>query len=76
MTTFIAVCLALIVLELAVAIAVFSAAMLKVRDAAQALEVAAYRVDSEVESFSATMRSGWGSAFKGLLSAGMSFLRR
>src|SRR5260370_340635 len=43
-TTFIAVCLGLIVLELAVMIAVFCVAMLKVRDAAQAVEAAPYRV--------------------------------
>ena len=40
MDTFIAVCLALIVVELGIMIAVFSVAMFKVRDAAQAVEVA------------------------------------
>ena len=39
MDTFIAVCLALIVLELAVMIGVFAFAMLKVKDAAAAVEI-------------------------------------
>jgi hypothetical protein len=76
MTTFIAVCLGLIVLELGIMIAVFSYAMLKLRDAAQAVEVAAYRVDQEVLSFGQSVRSGWGTAFKTLLSAGMTLFRR
>jgi len=76
MDTFIAVCLGLIVLELAVMIAVFSVAMLKLRDAAQAVEVAAYRVDQEVLSLGQSVRSGWGSAFKTMLSAAFTFLRR
>lgn len=76
MDTFIAVCLGLIVLELAVMIAVFTVAMLKVREAAQAVEIAAYRVDQEVHSVGASLRSGWFAAAKTLLSAGMNFLRR
>jgi hypothetical protein len=75
MTTFIAVCLALIVIELAVMIAVFSAAMLKVRDAAQAVEVVAYRVDQEVSSFGESVRSGWGQTLKGIFSVLMQILR-
>jgi hypothetical protein len=76
METFIAVCLGLIVLELAVMIAVFSFAMLKLRDAAQAVEVAAYRVDQEVLSFGQSVRTGWGAAFKTLLTAGLTLFRR
>ncbi len=76
MTTFIAVCLALVVLELAVMIAVFVVAMLKLRDAARAVEVAAYRVDQEVCEFGRGLRSGWGQALKTALSAGWAFLRR
>lgn len=76
MTTFIAVCLGLIVLELAVMIAVFCVAMLKLRDAAQAVEVAAYRVDQEVSAVGQGLRSGWGRAVKTALSAGFAFLRR
>jgi hypothetical protein len=75
MQTFIAVCLALIVAELAVMIAVFVAAMIKVRDAASAVEVAAYRVDQEVQSFGSSMRSGWMSALKGLVSVGAQWFR-
>ena len=75
MDTFIAVCLALIVVELAVMIAVFSLAMIKVRDAAQAVEVAAYRVDQEVSSFGASLRDGWVSALKSAFSLGFKFFR-
>lgn len=76
MDTFIAVCLGLIVLELAVMIAVFTAAMLKVKDAAQAVEIAAYRVDQEVSSVGQSLRSGWFSAVKTAFTAGMTILGR
>jgi hypothetical protein len=73
MDTFIAVCLGLIVVELAVMIAVFAIAMLRVRDAATAVEVAAYRVDQEVQTFGESMRSGWVATLKNLVSVGMRF---
>ena len=76
MDTFIAVCLALIVVELAVMIGVFTFVMLRVKDAAAAVEVAAYRVDQEVLSVGETFRSGWGGALRTVISAGLSFLRR
>ena len=76
MDTFIAVCLALIVLELGVMIAVFIYTMLRLKDAAQAVEVAAYRVDQEVLSIGQTMRSGWGDTLRTLLSAGLAIFRR
>ena len=76
MDTFIAVCLGLIVLELAVMIGVFAFTMLKVKDAAVAVEVAAYRVDQEVLSVGETFRSGWGGTLKTIVSAGLSLLRR
>ena len=75
MDTFIAVCLALIVLELAVMIAVFAVAMIKVRDAAQAVEVAAYRVDQEVLTFRESMRSGWMTGLKSLFSVGLKLFK-
>jgi hypothetical protein len=75
MDTFIAVCLALIVVELAVVIGVFAVAMLRVRDAAQAVEVAAYRMDKEVQTFGESMRTGWAQALKGVLSVGLRFFR-
>lgn len=75
MTNFIAVCLALIVLELGVMIAVFSVAMFKVRDAAQAVEVAAYRVDQEVLTLGESMRSGWMATFKNVIGLGLQFFR-
>lgn len=75
MVTFIAVCLALIVVELAVMIAVSCAALLKVRDAAQAVEIAAYRLDQEVLSFGRSVRSGWGATLRTLLTAGLSLFR-
>ena len=76
MDTFIAVCLALIVVELGVVIAVATVALLRVMDAARAVEITAYRVDQEVLSIGETMRSGWGSTFKTLLSAGLTLFRR
>ena len=75
MDTFIAVCLGLIVVELAVMIAVFASAMLRVRDAASAIEIAAYRVDQEVQTFGESMRTGWAQALKGVLSVGLKFFR-
>ena len=75
MDTFIAVCLALIVVELAIVIGVFAVAMLRVRDAAQAVEVAAYRVDREVQTFGESMRTGWAQTLKGMLSVGLRFFR-
>ncbi|MBI4061123.1 MAG: hypothetical protein HY403_06805 [Elusimicrobia bacterium] len=76
MNAFIAVCLALIVVELAVMIGVFAYVMLRVKDAAAAVEVAAYRVDQEVLAAGETLRSGWGGAFKTILSAGLALIRR
>lgn len=76
MDTFIAVCLGLIVLELAIMIGVFTVAMLQVKDAAKAVEIAAYRVDQEVHTVGETLRSGWFTTARTLLSAGMDFLRR
>ena len=64
MSTFIAVCLALIVIELGLLLAIFAFALFKMRDAAQAVEIAAYRVDQEVLNIGQTLRSGWGSAFR------------
>lgn len=76
MDRFIAVCLGLIVLELAIMIAVFAVAMLKVKEAAQAVEIAAYRVDQEVHQVGQSLRSGWFTAARTLVSAGMEFFRR
>lgn len=70
MPTFMAVCLALIVLELGVMIIVFTVAMLKVRDAAQAVQTAASRLDKEVEQIGVSLRSSWSHSLKTLLSAG------
>ncbi len=59
METFIAVCLAVLVLELSVLIAVMVVTLLQVKKAAQAVEVLTYRVDSQVASFGEAVRSGW-----------------
>ena len=73
MDTIIAVCLALIVVELGGMIAIFAVAMIRVKDAAQAVEVAAYRVDQEVQTFGESMRTGWIQTVKSLVSVGMRF---
>ncbi|MDE2490818.1 MAG: hypothetical protein KGM24_08210 [Elusimicrobia bacterium] len=75
MEIFIAVCLALIVVELGVLAAFAAAALLKVRQASQAVEVAAYRVDAEVHSVGESLRSGWGRAAGTLLSAAVQLFR-
>lgn len=59
MNTFIAVCLGLITLELGVLIVVLIAALLKIRQAAQAVEVLSYRLEEGVGEISSTLSSGW-----------------
>ena len=54
-----AVCLIMITIELGVLIAAGLIVALRVKDAAQAVEVMAYRVESEVENVGSTLRSGW-----------------
>ncbi len=54
-----AVCMGLITLELGIIVAAIVSVALRVRDTAQAVEVAAYRVESEVEGIGTTLRSGW-----------------
>lgn len=65
METFSAVCLALIALELGVLVAFGIYALVKIRRAAEALEVVAYRVDHQVISVGETLRESWiGSGLK------------
>lgn len=59
MQTFIAVCLGLLTLEAAIALAFFIAMTIAIRQAVRAFEMLAYRMDEEVEHVGATMRSGW-----------------
>jgi hypothetical protein len=66
METLIGVCLILITLELGVLVAAGVVVALRVKDVAlrvqdtvQAVEVLAYRVESEVENVGSTLRSGW-----------------
>lgn len=59
MMTFVAVCLGLITLELGILIVGLLVAILRVRQAAQAVEVLAYRVEEQVLTFGNGMRSGW-----------------
>jgi hypothetical protein len=59
MTTFIAVCLGLIVLELGVLVAALAYAALKVQKTAQAVEVLTYRVEEQVSTFGNGIHSGW-----------------
>lgn len=54
MMTFIAICLGIMALELAVIIAVMFAAFLRIRSASTAVEVAAYRLDEKIVSFSSS----------------------
>ncbi|MBI5210095.1 MAG: hypothetical protein HY927_09005 [Elusimicrobia bacterium] len=59
METIVAVCLCLIVIELAVALVFFVATLLTLRQTARAIEVLTYRIDEEVDHFGSVMRSGW-----------------
>lgn len=59
MTTVIAVCLVIITVELGILIVALVIASLRMRDAARAIEVLAYRVEEQVLSFGNGMRSGW-----------------
>ena len=59
METFIAVCLAVLVVELTILMVVLIVTLLQVRKAALAVEVLTYRVDQQVASFGEAVRSGW-----------------
>lgn len=74
MQIFIAVCLAIITLELGALICVGIYTFLKVHQAAAAVEVVAYRVDHQVMSVGETLRNGWVSAgLKAAMSAASHF---
>jgi hypothetical protein len=70
MDTFIAVCLALIVLEIGVMMAAVVIVALKVQKSAEAIEVLAYRVEDKVTSF----RTGWVHALQGAASLVTGFM--
>lgn len=77
MENFIAVCLALIVLELGVFIAVGVFTLLKVRQAAQAVEVTAYRVEHQVEAVGSALSNGWvGTGVKAAMAVAGHFMGR
>lgn len=59
MQTFIAVCSAIIVIELGIGIASFVLLALALRQAVRAFETLAYRVDEQVEHVGTVMRSSW-----------------
>ena len=59
METLIAVCLAVIAVELSVLVVVLIITLLQIKKAAQAVEVLTYRVDQQVASFGEAVRSGW-----------------
>ena len=64
MDTFIAVCLALIVIEIGVMMAAVVFVAVKLKKSAEAVEVLAYRVEDKVASF----RTGWIHALQGAAS--------
>ena len=59
MEIIIAVCLAVIAVELSVLVVVLIITLLQIKKAAQAVEVLTYRVDQQVASFGEAVRSGW-----------------
>jgi hypothetical protein len=69
MEIFSAVCLAVIAIELGVLVAFGVYTLLKIRQAAQAVEITAYRVDHQVISLGDTLRNGWvGTGLKAAMS--------
>lgn len=73
MTIFIAVCLGIITLELAVVLAFLIATLISVREAARAFETLAYRVDEEVDQVSNAMKTGWMRALQAAAGIAASF---
>lgn len=59
MNIFIAVCLAILVVEMSVLVVVLTVVLLQIRKTSQAVEVLAYRVDQQVAGFGELIRSGW-----------------
>jgi hypothetical protein len=57
--TFMAVCLGLIALEIGIIMAALVILALRVRRAAESVEVLAYRVEESVSNVSASLTSGW-----------------
>ncbi|MFA6004200.1 MAG: hypothetical protein WC881_09035 [Elusimicrobiota bacterium] len=67
METFIAVCLAVLVVEITVLVIALVMTLLQIKRAAQAVEVLTYRIDHQIEAFGATVSSGWFSLAQGAL---------
>lgn len=59
MMTFVAVCLALIVVELGILVGALAFAALRIQKTAQAVEVLTYRVEEQVSTFGNGIHSGW-----------------
>ena len=67
METFIAVCLAVLVVELGILVVMMVVALLQIKKTAQAVEVLTYRIDQQVASFGECVRSGWMQMFSSIL---------
>ena len=74
METLIAVCLAVIAVELSVLVVVLIITLLQIKKAAQAVEVLTYRVDQQVASFGEAVRSGWMNLFGTVLNLASRYL--
>ncbi|MDD5656696.1 MAG: hypothetical protein PHF00_05515 [Elusimicrobia bacterium] len=74
MEILIAVCLAVLVVEISVLVAVAVVTLLQLRRAARAVEVLAYRVDVQVAAFERTLHSGWMQFVQGLVAILTRFL--
>jgi hypothetical protein len=70
MQIFIAACLAVLVAELSILVAVLTVTLLQIRKTAQAVEVLTYRADQQVASFGEAVRSGWMHLFGTVLNLG------
>jgi len=74
METLIAVCLAVIAVELSILVVVLIITLLQIKKAAQAVEVLTYRVDQQVASFGEAVRSGWMHLFGTILNLASRYL--
>ena len=73
METFIAVCLAVLVVELSILMAALVATLLQIKKAARAVEVLTYRIDHQVAAFGETVHSGWARVFQAALNLAARF---
>lgn len=76
MENLLAVCVAIIALELGILIAALLLALQQLQRTAQAVEVLTYRIDQQVEVVGDTLRSGWAKTLGAVIAGLMGGRRR